>query len=142
MSHWPNPVSESASKKAEVKNRCLPLPSKNKLAHDKRRDRIGAAHRPALKCGFQERFAQQALGNNSKAVHHACSKHADLTRTKEITIRQVLSHTSGCQDWSLGQKQLLVEPRSDIVDRLDSLEIKVIWREKKVFLDNVNGQFT
>jgi hypothetical protein len=44
--------------------------------------------------------------------------------------------------WSLGQKQLLVEPRSDIVDRLDSLEIKVIWREKKVFLDNVNGQFT
>jgi hypothetical protein len=44
--------------------------------------------------------------------------------------------------WSLGQKQLLVEPRSDIVDRLDSLEIKVIWREKKVFLDNMNGQFT
>jgi hypothetical protein len=35
-----------------------------------------------------------------------------------------------------------VEPRSDIVDRLDSLDIKVIWREKKVFLDNVNGQFT
>jgi hypothetical protein len=44
--------------------------------------------------------------------------------------------------WSLGQKRLLVEPRSDIVDRLDSLEIKVIWHEKKVFLDNVNGQFT
>jgi len=44
--------------------------------------------------------------------------------------------------WSLGQKQLLVESRSDIVDRLDSLEIIVIWREKKVFLDNVNGQFT
>jgi hypothetical protein len=44
--------------------------------------------------------------------------------------------------WRLGQKQLLVEPRSDIVDRLDSLDIKVIWREKKEFLDNVNGQFT
>jgi hypothetical protein len=44
--------------------------------------------------------------------------------------------------WSPGQKQLLVEPRSDIVNRLGSLDIKVIWREKKAFLDNVNGQFT
>ncbi|MGA2181139.1 MAG: hypothetical protein ABSH15_16350 [Verrucomicrobiota bacterium] len=26
-----------------------------------------------------ERFAQQAPGHNSKAVHHACSKHADVT---------------------------------------------------------------
>lgn len=26
-----------------------------------------------------ERFAQQALGHNSKAVHHACSKHAEVT---------------------------------------------------------------
>ncbi|MEY2410607.1 MAG: hypothetical protein QOF48_3277 [Verrucomicrobiota bacterium] len=25
----------------------------------------------ALKCGYPERFAQQALGHNSKAVHHA-----------------------------------------------------------------------
>jgi hypothetical protein len=25
----------------------------------------------ALKCGFPERFAQQALGHNSKAVHAA-----------------------------------------------------------------------
>jgi hypothetical protein len=25
----------------------------------------------ALKCGYQERFAQGALGHNSKAVHHA-----------------------------------------------------------------------
>jgi hypothetical protein len=29
---------------------------------------------------YPERFAQQALGHNSKAVHHACSKHADLQR--------------------------------------------------------------
>jgi len=28
---------------------------------------------------FPERFAQQALGHNSKAVHHACSKHAEVT---------------------------------------------------------------
>jgi hypothetical protein len=25
----------------------------------------------ALKCAYLERFAQQALGHNSKAVHHA-----------------------------------------------------------------------
>jgi integrase len=33
----------------------------------------------ALKCGFPERFAQQALGHNSKAVHHAYSKRAEVT---------------------------------------------------------------
>jgi hypothetical protein len=31
-----------------------------------------------LKCGYPERFAQQALGHNSKAVHHAYSKHAEV----------------------------------------------------------------
>jgi integrase len=33
----------------------------------------------ALKCGFLERFAQQALGHNSKAVHRAYAKHAEVT---------------------------------------------------------------
>lgn len=33
----------------------------------------------ALKCGFPERFAQQALGHNSKAVHHAYAKRAEVT---------------------------------------------------------------
>lgn len=33
----------------------------------------------ALKCGYPERFAQQALGHNSKAVHHAYSKAAEVT---------------------------------------------------------------
>jgi hypothetical protein len=33
----------------------------------------------ALKCGFPERFAQQALGHNSKAVHHAYARHAEVT---------------------------------------------------------------
>jgi hypothetical protein len=37
---------------------------------------------------------------------------------------------------------LPMEPCSDIVNWLDSLGIKVIWRDKKVFLDNANGQFT
>jgi hypothetical protein len=27
---------------------------------------------------YPERFAQEALGHNSKAVHHACSKHAEV----------------------------------------------------------------
>jgi hypothetical protein len=29
--------------------------------------------------GYPERFVQQALGHNSKAVHHAYSKHAEVT---------------------------------------------------------------
>jgi len=33
----------------------------------------------ALKCGYPERFAQQAFGHNSKAVHHAYAKHAEVT---------------------------------------------------------------
>jgi hypothetical protein len=32
-----------------------------------------------LKCGFPERFAQQALGHNSQAVHRAYAKHAEVT---------------------------------------------------------------
>ena len=32
-----------------------------------------------LKCGYPERFAQQALGHNSKAVPHPHSKHAEVT---------------------------------------------------------------
>jgi hypothetical protein len=33
----------------------------------------------ALKCGFPERFAQSALGHNSKAEHRAHAKHAEVT---------------------------------------------------------------
>ena len=33
----------------------------------------------AWKCGYPERFAQQALGHNSQAVHHAYSKPAEVT---------------------------------------------------------------
>jgi hypothetical protein len=32
----------------------------------------------ASQCGYPERFAQQALGHNSKAVHHAYSRHAEV----------------------------------------------------------------
>jgi integrase len=33
----------------------------------------------ALKCSFPERFAQPALGHNSKAVHPAYAKHGEVT---------------------------------------------------------------
>lgn len=33
----------------------------------------------ALKWGYPERFAQQALGHNCKAVHHAFSKNTEIT---------------------------------------------------------------
>jgi hypothetical protein len=33
----------------------------------------------ALQCGFPEQFAQQALGYNSKTVHRAHAKHAEVT---------------------------------------------------------------
>ena len=33
----------------------------------------------ARKCGYPERFAQEALGHNSKAVHRAYAKHAQVT---------------------------------------------------------------
>jgi hypothetical protein len=33
-----------------------------------------------MKCGYPERFAQEALGHDSKAVHRAYAKHADLSR--------------------------------------------------------------
>ena len=40
--------------------------------------RYAWAERP-LKCGCPEQFAQQALGRNSKAVHHAYAKHPEVT---------------------------------------------------------------
>jgi len=46
----------------------------------------------ALKCGYPERFAQQALGHNSKAVHHAYSKNAEAT-------------VPSLDDWEKGWKQ-------------------------------------
>ena len=46
----------------------------------------------ALKCGYPERFAQQALGHNSKAVHHAYSKNAEVT-------------VPSLEDWEKGWKQ-------------------------------------
>jgi integrase len=59
----------------EFKQRCEGLGIKGVSPHSYR---YAWAER-ALKCGYPERFAQQALGHNSKAVHHAYSKHAEVT---------------------------------------------------------------
>jgi len=59
----------------EFKQRCVGLKIKGVSLHSYR---YAWAER-ALKCGYPERFAQQALGHNSKAVHHAYSKHAEVT---------------------------------------------------------------
>ena len=59
----------------EFKQRCDRLEIKGVSLHSYR---YAWAER-ALKCGYPERFAQQALGHDSKAVHHAYSKHAEVT---------------------------------------------------------------
>jgi integrase len=60
---------------SEFKQRCDGLGIKGVSLHSYR---YAWAER-ALKCGYPERFAQQALGHNSKAVHHAYSKRAEVT---------------------------------------------------------------
>jgi integrase len=59
----------------EFKQRCDGLKIKGVSLHSYR---YAWAER-ALQCGYPERFAQQALGHNSKAVHNAYSKHAEVT---------------------------------------------------------------
>jgi integrase len=59
----------------EFKQRCQGLKISGVSLHSYR---YAWAER-ALKCGYPERFAQQALGHNSKAVHYAYSKHAEVT---------------------------------------------------------------
>jgi integrase len=56
----------------EFKQRCVGLKIERVSLHSYR---YAWAER-ALKCGYPERFAQQALGHNSKAVHHAYAKRA------------------------------------------------------------------
>jgi integrase len=59
----------------EFKQRCTGLGIQNVSLHSYR---YAWAER-ARKCGYPQRFAQEALGHNSKAVHHAYSKHAEVT---------------------------------------------------------------
>src|SRR5664279_2319195 len=66
----------------------------------------------ALKCGYPERFAQQALGHNSKAVHHAYSKHAEVT---------VPSLDDWEKDWQ-ENPQRTVQPKLLLVDFRSNLD--------------------
>jgi len=59
----------------EFHQRCIGLGIKGVSLHSYR---YAWAER-ALKCGFPERFAQQALGHNSKAVHRAYAKRTEVT---------------------------------------------------------------
>jgi integrase len=65
----------ASDRATEFKQRCDGLEIKGVSLHCYR---YAWAER-ALKCGFPERFAQQALGHNSKAVHRAYAKHAEVT---------------------------------------------------------------
>lgn len=58
----------------EFKRRCVGLGIEGVTLHSYR---YAWAER-ALQCGYPERFAQQALGHNSKAVHHAYAKRAKV----------------------------------------------------------------
>jgi integrase len=59
---------------AEFKRRCYRLEIQGVTLHSYR---YAWAER-AKKCGYPERFAQQALGHNSKAVHRAYAKKAEM----------------------------------------------------------------
>jgi integrase len=59
----------------EFKQRCVGLNIQGISLHSYR---YAWAER-ARKCGYPQRFAQEALGHNSKAVHAAYSKHAEVT---------------------------------------------------------------
>jgi len=65
----------SSDRATEFKQRCAGLGIKGVTLHSYR---YAWAER-ARKCGYPERFAQEALGHNSKAVHRAYAKHAQVT---------------------------------------------------------------
>ena len=64
----------AADRATEFRQRCRRLGIEGVTLHSYR---YAWAER-TLQCGYPERFAQQALGHNSKAVHPAYSKHAEV----------------------------------------------------------------
>jgi uncharacterized protein len=101
-----------------------------------RRDRtLSAVKYRALQCDAYEQARQNLIEAKSS------------TRREHIrmAVGQLLDYAfQGSQKFGNPHKAILLpsEPRSDILEWLESLNIKVIWREKKAFLDNANGQFT
>ena len=62
-----------------------------------------------------------------------------------MAVGQLLDYAyQGRKELGVVNKAILlpVEPPEDIKNWLESLDIRIIWREKNVFLDNANGQFT
>jgi hypothetical protein len=59
----------------EIKRRCVGVRISGVSLHCYGYARVERA----LKCRFPERFAQQTLGRNSKAMHRAYAKHAEVT---------------------------------------------------------------
>ena len=86
----------------EFHQRCLGLGIKGVSLHSYR---YAWAER-ALKSAYPERFAQQALGHNSKAVHLAYSKHAEVT-------------VPSLNDWEKNWKMLEPEIKMPTVVRVD-----------------------
>jgi integrase len=72
----------------------------------------------ALKCGFPERFAQQALGHNSKAVHRAYAKRAEVT-------------VPSLDDW---EKEWEKNPQRDVQPKL----LPVNFRSPRVLVGHCN----
>lgn len=95
----------------EFKQRCDGLEIKGVALHSYR---YAWAER-ALKCGYPERFDQQALGHNSKAVHHAGSKHAEVTVPSRMMGRRNGNRTrKGCRNrswcWWISGRRLKLQP--------------------------------
>ncbi len=88
----------------EFKQRCEGLSIKGVSLHSYR---YAWAER-ALKCGYPERFAQQALGHNSKAVHHAYAKHAEVT-------------VPSLDDWEENWRK---DPRADQAQKLVAVDFQ------------------
>ena len=99
-------ICRAGDRATEFKQRCVGLRISGVSLHSYR---YAWAER-ALKCGFAERFAQQALGHNSKAVHRAYAKHAEVT---------VPSQDDWEKDWREkpqrnGQPKLAMDSRSPL----------------------------
>jgi hypothetical protein len=89
----------------------------------------------ALQCDAYEKDRQNLI----EAKSSASREHI------RMAVGQILDYAfQGRKSFGEPNKAILLpsEPSADIVDWLESLKIKVIWREKKAFLDNANGQFT
>ena len=62
-----------------------------------------------------------------------------------MAVGQILDYAfQGNKKFGDPHKAILLpnKPRSDIIEWLDSLKINIIWRKKRAFLDNANGQFS